>query len=589
MGSTAHRGEELSIEDYRVLEEPYYRSTGDEIDLFEQAHELKMPVMLKGPTGSGKTRFLQHMAYRLQSAAHHGGLSRGPDRQRPGGPVPVRRQRDRLGRRSPHSGGQARRHLLPRRVGRSAQGHHRGHPSPGRRSTGILPIEKKGHIVEADDDFMLVVSFNPGYQSILKDLKQSTRQRFMALDFDYLEAEPRSRSWSGRSGVDAATATKLVELGSMIRNLRDHGLEEGVSTRLLVYAARLMVEGVAGPARRRSGDDQAADRRHRHAGHAAGTDRGGLRGMTEPAGRAGPLGTGGPAAGPGQLPDVLGQLTGEAAGFAERHARVLEPLAPEDLALWAEVAAFLTPQRVRDKRALFARTGRGPGPAPAPPGSAADDPRRRSSNCTRRSSRLTAAYVSMCRGLAAKVTDDEFREITVYALDLSRDVDLAASLLDYAPAMIARRDMAFLHGVVRRRVAGWPRPTGGRRAAISRRWGQAAHWLHQDDLPVLADLGIRVAAALAARGEGALHALPSLVASMPVAQSGGVGRPRAADHHARRRVGALHVLRLQAEPGGGGGPVPGDLVLGAFRARVGADARGVPGPAGSPCAACTTC
>jgi nitric oxide reductase NorQ protein len=109
----------------------------------------------------------------------------------------------------------------------------------------VLPIEKKGHIVEAHDDFMLVVSFNPGYQSILKDLKQSTRQRFLAMDFGYPTREAEAEIIVSETGIAPDMADKLVELGTMIRNLRDHGLEEGASTRLLVYAARLMNEGVA--------------------------------------------------------------------------------------------------------------------------------------------------------------------------------------------------------------------------------------------------------------------------------------------------------------------------------------------------------
>jgi nitric oxide reductase NorQ protein len=245
MDPTTHRGEELSIENYRVLEEPYYLSAGDEIDLFLRAHRLKMPVMLKGPTGSGKTRFLQHMAYRLQlpliTVACHEDLTAsdlvgrylfvGNETTWVDGPLTLAVK---------HGAICYLDELVEARKDTTVVIHPLG---DDRR---ILPIEKKGHLVEAHDDFMLVVSFNPGYQSILKDLKQSTRQRFLALDFDYLERDAEIAIVCRESGVDAATATKLVELGGMVRNLRDHGLEEGVSTRLLVYAARLMVEGVAG-------------------------------------------------------------------------------------------------------------------------------------------------------------------------------------------------------------------------------------------------------------------------------------------------------------------------------------------------------
>lgn len=243
----AHRGEELSIEGYRILDEPYYRATRDEIELFEHAHRLKMPVMLKGPTGSGKTRFLQHMAYRLGlpliTVACHEDLTASDlvgrylfvdnETRWVDGPLTLAVK---------HGGICYLDELVEARKDTTVVIHPLG---DDRR---VLPIEKKGHIVEAHDDFMLVVSFNPGYQSILKDLKQSTRQRFMALDFVYPEKTVEAEIVARETSTDPAIAVRLVELGTMIRNLRDHGLEEGVSTRLMVYAARLIAEGV--PARR---------------------------------------------------------------------------------------------------------------------------------------------------------------------------------------------------------------------------------------------------------------------------------------------------------------------------------------------------
>ncbi len=244
MSSAARRGEELSIEDYRITEEPYYRASADEVELFEQAHKLKFPVMLKGPTGSGKTRFLQHMAYRLRlplvTVACHEDLTAsdlvgrylfiGNETQWVDGPLTLAVK---------HGGICYLDELVEARKDTTVVIHPLG---DDRR---ILPIEKKGHIVEAHDDFMLVVSFNPGYQSVLKDLKQSTRQRFLALDFTYPERAAEVEIVRTETGADAALADKLVELASMIRNLREHGLEEGVSTRLLVYAARLIQDGVA--------------------------------------------------------------------------------------------------------------------------------------------------------------------------------------------------------------------------------------------------------------------------------------------------------------------------------------------------------
>jgi nitric oxide reductase NorQ protein len=107
-----------------------------------------------------------------------------------------------------------------------------------------LPIEKRGTILEAPADFMLVVSYNPGYQSILKDLKQSTRQRFVALDFDYPPPDTEATIVAREGGIDEGTARDLVLIGQKVRNLRGHGLEEGVSTRLLIYAAQMIAQGI---------------------------------------------------------------------------------------------------------------------------------------------------------------------------------------------------------------------------------------------------------------------------------------------------------------------------------------------------------
>jgi len=112
----------------------------------------------------------------------------------------------------------------------------------------ILPIEKKGQMIQAVDEFMLVISYNPGYQSVLKDLKQSTKQRFLAIEFTYPPQEIEARVIEHEACVDKETAQRLVKLGQKVRNLRNHGLEEGVSTRLLIYAGELMGQGIA-PAR----------------------------------------------------------------------------------------------------------------------------------------------------------------------------------------------------------------------------------------------------------------------------------------------------------------------------------------------------
>jgi nitric oxide reductase NorQ protein len=109
----------------------------------------------------------------------------------------------------------------------------------------FLPIEKKGQILEAADDFLLVISYNPGYQTVLKELKQSTKQRFMAIEFDYPAPDIETTVVEREAGVSRDLAASLVKLGGKVRNLKNHGLEEGVSTRLLIYAGTLIRQGVA--------------------------------------------------------------------------------------------------------------------------------------------------------------------------------------------------------------------------------------------------------------------------------------------------------------------------------------------------------
>ena len=108
----------------------------------------------------------------------------------------------------------------------------------------ILPVEKLGTVIEADDRFLLCISYNPGYQSALKDLKHSTRQRFISIEFYYPPRDIEAEIIARESGCSAETADSLAKLGEKIRNLEDHGLQEGASTRLLIYAARLISEGI---------------------------------------------------------------------------------------------------------------------------------------------------------------------------------------------------------------------------------------------------------------------------------------------------------------------------------------------------------
>ena len=235
---------EQVIERYRLTKEPFYLNIGNETDIFETAYQSKLPLMLKGPTGCGKTRFVEAMAYRLGrplvTVACHEDLSatdlvgrfllEGEETVWHDGPLTT-----------------AVRHgaicYLDEIV--EARKDTIVLIQPLTDDRRVLPVEKRGVILSAPDDFMLVISYNPGYQSVLKDLKQSTRQRFLAVEFTYPPAEAEAQIVAREGRVDERTARDLVRIGEKVRNLKGHGLEEGVSTRLLVYAAQLIASGVA--------------------------------------------------------------------------------------------------------------------------------------------------------------------------------------------------------------------------------------------------------------------------------------------------------------------------------------------------------
>lgn len=231
------------IEKYRITREPFYLNIKDEVALFETAHKAELPVMLKGPTGCGKTRFVEAMAYKLGlpliTVACHEDLSatdlvgrfllEGEETVWHDGPLT-----------------NAVRHgaicYLDEVVEARKDTIVLIHPLTDDRR--ILPVEKRGEVLTAPDNFMLVISYNPGYQSVLKDLKQSTRQRFLSLEFDYPPTEAETQIVAREGNVNPATARDLVKIGEKVRNLKGHGLEEGVSTRLLVYAAQMVARGV---------------------------------------------------------------------------------------------------------------------------------------------------------------------------------------------------------------------------------------------------------------------------------------------------------------------------------------------------------
>ena len=227
--------------------EPFYLPIGDEIAVFEECHTRGLGVMLKGPTGCGKTRFVEHMAWRLHrplvTVACHDDLSAS----------------DLTGRWLVRDGETVWQDGPLTRAARAGAICYLDEVVEARQDVVVvihpltddrrmLPIEKTGELVEAAPGFQLVVSYNPGYQHVLKDLKPSTRQRFVSLEFDFPPPTLERRVVAHEGGVDEATATALVELAIRVRRLRDRGLAEVPSSRLLVATARLISGGIT-PAR----------------------------------------------------------------------------------------------------------------------------------------------------------------------------------------------------------------------------------------------------------------------------------------------------------------------------------------------------
>ncbi|MBT8358135.1 MAG: CbbQ/NirQ/NorQ/GpvN family protein [Deltaproteobacteria bacterium] len=233
---------ELNSGSFLIEKEPYYVRSENEVEIFQAAYDAHLPVMLKGPTGCGKTRYVEYMAYRLKrpliTVACHEDLFasdligryllKSNETVWADGPLT---KAARLGAIC----------YLDEIVEARKDTTVVIHPLTDNRRT--LSIDKKGEIISAHKDFMMVISYNPGYQSVLKDLKQSTRQRFVALEFDYPTAEKEAEIVSHEGKIETETATRLVTLAGKIRNIREHGLVEGASTRLLIYAAQLIKRG----------------------------------------------------------------------------------------------------------------------------------------------------------------------------------------------------------------------------------------------------------------------------------------------------------------------------------------------------------
>ncbi|MEZ5615696.1 MAG: CbbQ/NirQ/NorQ/GpvN family protein [Rhodocyclaceae bacterium] len=232
------------IAQYRIDKEPFYQPQGDEVVLYEAAYAARLPVMLKGPTGCGKSRFVEHMAWKLAKPL----VTVACNEDMTASDLVGRYLLDRDGTRwldgplttAARIGAIC---YLDEIVEARQDTTVVIHPLTDHRRT--LPLDKKGEVVTAHPDFQLVISYNPGYQSLMKDLKQSTRQRFAAFDFDYPEPALEAEIVARETGIDAGTAGRLVQLAGTARNLKGHGLAEGVSTRLVVYAAQLIGRGVA--------------------------------------------------------------------------------------------------------------------------------------------------------------------------------------------------------------------------------------------------------------------------------------------------------------------------------------------------------
>ena len=241
-------GYSVSVEEFKLVDEPFYIPINNEVKIFEEAYNSKIPVILKGPTGSGKTRFIEYMAWKLKSESPSSPL------------ITVACHEDLT------ASDLVGRYLIEDQTTKWIDGPitraarigaicYLDEVVEARKDTTVLippltdyrrllPIEKKGELIEAPEGFMLVLSYNPGYQSITKDLKQSTRQRFVSIEFDYPPEDIEAKIIEKESGCSTKVASSLALLAIKVRNLREYGLSEGVSTRLLIYAGSLINRGI---------------------------------------------------------------------------------------------------------------------------------------------------------------------------------------------------------------------------------------------------------------------------------------------------------------------------------------------------------
>ncbi|MFH2124414.1 MAG: CbbQ/NirQ/NorQ/GpvN family protein [Pseudomonadota bacterium] len=236
-------GANIPLENHRIVEEPYYLAQGGEVEIACAAYRSGLPLLLKGPTGCGKTRFMQYLAWKLDrpliTVSCHDDLSTS----------------DLVGRYLIRAGEAVWMDGPLTLAVRAGAICYLDEVVEARKDTTVvihpladdrreLPIEKRGELLIAPPEFMLAVSYNPGYQSVLKDLKPSTRQRFVALSFNYPEIEQEVDIVCREGSLERNLAHSLVKLAIMTRNLKDSGLAEGASTRLLIQAGKLIGEGV---------------------------------------------------------------------------------------------------------------------------------------------------------------------------------------------------------------------------------------------------------------------------------------------------------------------------------------------------------
>jgi nitric oxide reductase NorQ protein len=235
---------DVNTEQYLINDEPFYQAQDNEVALYEAAYNGRLPVMIKGPTGCGKSRFIEHMAWKLKKPL----ITVACNEDMTASDLVGRYLLDADGTRwldGPLT--------IAARIGAIC---YLDEIVEARQDTTVvihpltdhrrnLPLDKKGELINAHPDFQLVISYNPGYQSLMKDLKQSTKQRFTALDFDYPSAKTEAGIVAKEAGIELDAAAKLVKIAEAARNLKGHGLDEGISTRLLVYAAQLMNQGVS--------------------------------------------------------------------------------------------------------------------------------------------------------------------------------------------------------------------------------------------------------------------------------------------------------------------------------------------------------